>query len=73
MPLSGGSEQIIWRSAEQMYEEPLWLSANDRILVHIHREARPLTQLLCRGAGAAFGRARTDEAGDQLSLPVYRH
>ena len=33
MPLSGGSERITWRSAKQMYEEPIWLLANDRILV----------------------------------------
>ena len=33
LPVSGGSEQIQWRSATQRYEEPIALLANDRILV----------------------------------------
>jgi dipeptidyl aminopeptidase/acylaminoacyl peptidase len=41
MPLSGGSEQIAWRSAKQMYEEPIWLLANEKILVQQESQTLP--------------------------------
>lgn len=33
MPVSGGMEQIPWRSAKQVYEEPVSLLAEDQVLV----------------------------------------
>ncbi len=33
MPVRGGSEQIKWRSAKRMYEEPISLLADDKVLV----------------------------------------
>jgi dipeptidyl aminopeptidase/acylaminoacyl peptidase len=33
MPVGGGTEQIQWRSAKQMYEEPISLLADDKVLV----------------------------------------
>jgi dipeptidyl aminopeptidase/acylaminoacyl peptidase len=33
MPVSGGPEQVLWRSAKQMYEEPTALLADDKVLV----------------------------------------
>jgi dipeptidyl aminopeptidase/acylaminoacyl peptidase len=33
MPLGGGTEQILWRSATQMYAEPIALLADDKVLV----------------------------------------
>jgi dipeptidyl aminopeptidase/acylaminoacyl peptidase len=33
MPLGGGTEQMVWRSATQMYAEPIALLAEDRVLV----------------------------------------
>ena len=32
MPLGGGTEQILWRSAPQMYAEPVALLADDKVL-----------------------------------------
>ncbi len=33
MPVGGGTEQILWRSAKERYEEPIALLANEQILV----------------------------------------
>jgi dipeptidyl aminopeptidase/acylaminoacyl peptidase len=33
MPMGGGTEQIQWRSAKQMYEAPISLLADDKVLV----------------------------------------
>jgi dipeptidyl aminopeptidase/acylaminoacyl peptidase len=33
MPVGGGTEQILWRSATQMYGEPIALLADDKVLV----------------------------------------
>jgi dipeptidyl aminopeptidase/acylaminoacyl peptidase len=33
MPVSGGTEQIQWRSTKQMYEEPISLLADEQVLV----------------------------------------
>jgi dipeptidyl aminopeptidase/acylaminoacyl peptidase len=33
MPLAGGAEQILWRSATQMYAEPIALLSDDKVLV----------------------------------------
>jgi dipeptidyl aminopeptidase/acylaminoacyl peptidase len=41
MPLGGGAEQILWRSAPQMYAEPIALLADDKALVRQESQTIP--------------------------------
>jgi len=41
MPVSGGTEQIRWRSAKQRYEEPISLLADDQALIRQESQSIP--------------------------------
>jgi dipeptidyl aminopeptidase/acylaminoacyl peptidase len=55
MPLSGGPEQVLWRSPKQMYADPIALLANNEVLVRQESQSispNYFVASLTQGAGA---------------------
>jgi dipeptidyl aminopeptidase/acylaminoacyl peptidase len=82
MPVAGGEERIVWRSAaasgERVYAEPVWLLSEDQVLVRQESETVPPNFFV-----AAMGAARAGSAAMQqvthfpspyggIKLPTHR-